>query len=40
LIERYTQEARAVLQLSGHFELVRVRFDGVAEWAGPEEELE
>jgi hypothetical protein len=40
LVERHTREARAVLQLTGDFELVTVGFDDVAEWAGPEEELE
>jgi len=40
LVERNTKEARAVLQLSGDFELVTVGFDDVAEYVGPEEELE
>lgn len=40
LVERHTRDARAVLQLTGDFELVTVNFDDVAEWAGPDEELE
>jgi hypothetical protein len=39
-VERHTREARAVLRLTGDFELMTVEFDDVAEWAGPEEELE
>lgn len=40
LVERHTKDARAVIQLTGDFELITLSFDDIAEWVGPEDELE